>query len=62
MVTLKDTQAVQRNNINAESWNKIVAGVADAKVSYVINGTYSFRHTANLQASGGINEFNLRFP
>jgi LEA14-like dessication related protein len=62
VVTLRDTQAVQRNNINAASWDKMVAGAADAKASYVINGTYSFRQTANLQASGGINEFNLKFP
>lgn len=67
VVTLKDSQTVQRNNINAAAWGKIiVAGVGaattDAKVSYVINGTYSFRQTANLQASGGINEFNLKFP
>ena len=66
VVTLKDSQTVTRNNINAAAWNKIGAGVgaasADAKVSYVINGTYSLRQTANLQASGGINEFNLRFP
>jgi hypothetical protein len=65
VVTLKDSQTIQRNNINAAAWDKIVAGVgaaaADAKVSYVINGTYSFRQTANLQALGGINEFNLRF-
>lgn len=66
VVTLKDSQIVQKNNINAAAWDKImVAGVgaaAGAKVSYVINGTYSFRQTANLQASGGINEFNLKFP
>jgi LEA14-like dessication related protein len=63
IVTLKDSQTVQRNNINAAIWDKNVAGAAqDAKVGYIINGTYSFRQTANLQASGGINEFNLKFP
>ena len=63
IVTLKDTQAVQKNNINAASWDKIVAGAEqDAKVGYIINGTYSLRQTANWQASGGINEFNLKFP
>ena len=63
IVTLKDSQTVQRNNINTAIWDKIVAGAAqDAKVGYIINGTYSFRQTANLQASGGINEFNLKFP
>ena len=63
IVTLKDSQTVLRNNIHAAIWDKIVAGAAqDAKVGYIINGTYSFRQTANLQASGGINEFNLKFP
>jgi LEA14-like dessication related protein len=63
IVTLKDSQTVQRNNIHAVIWDKIVAGAEqDAKVGYIINGTYSFRQTANLQASGGINEFNLKFP
>jgi hypothetical protein len=61
-VTLKDSQTIQKNNINAESWNKIVAGVADAKASYIINGTYSYRQTANLEASGGVKEFNLTLP
>jgi hypothetical protein len=62
IVTLKDSQTIQKNNINAESWNKIVAGVADAKASYIINGTYSYRQTANLEASGGVKEFNLTLP
>jgi hypothetical protein len=63
IVTLRDSQAVQRNNINTVIWDKIAAEAAqDAKVGYIINGTYSFRQTANLQASGGINEFNLKFP
>jgi hypothetical protein len=63
IVTLKDSQIVQRNNINTAIWDKIVAGAAqDAKVGYIINGTYFFRQTANKQASGGINEFNLKFP
>jgi hypothetical protein len=65
VVTLKDTQAAQRNNVDAASWDKMIAGgtaAADRRVSYVVNGTYSFRQTANLAASGGINEFNLKFP
>jgi hypothetical protein len=42
MVTLKDSQTVQRSNINTVIWNKIVAGEAQvAKVGYIINGTYS---------------------
>src|SRR5918912_1462305 len=41
VVTLKDTQTVQKNNINTASWDKIVAGAAAAvtKASYLINGT-----------------------
>jgi hypothetical protein len=63
MVTLKDSQTVQRSNINTVIWNKIVAGEAQvAKVGYIINGTYSFRQAANIQASGGINGFTLKFP
>ena len=64
IVTLKDTQAVQKNNINAASWDKMVAGAGSAatKASYLINGTYSYRQTANLEASGGVKEFSLTFP
>ncbi len=58
-VTLKDTHAVQRNNMNAAGWDKMVV---DAKASYVIKGTYSYRQTANLEASGGAKEFSLTFP
>jgi LEA14-like dessication related protein len=64
VVTLKDTQAVHKNNINAASWDKIVAGGGGAatKASYLVNGTYSYRQTANLEASGGVKEFSLTFP
>jgi LEA14-like dessication related protein len=62
VVSLKDTQAVQKNNINAASWDKVVAGAAATKTSYLINGTYSYRQTANLEASGGVKEFSLTFP
>jgi hypothetical protein len=58
-VTLKDIQPVQRNNMNAASWDKMVV---DGKASYVIKGTYSYRQTANLEASGGAKEFSLTFP
>ena len=61
VVTLKNTQTVQRNNINAASWNKIIGGDT-TKASYLINGTYYYRQTANLEASGGVKEFSLTFP
>jgi LEA14-like dessication related protein len=58
-LTLKDTQAIiQQSNINAIIWDKILQG----KASYIVKGTYYFRQTANPQASGGANEFNLAFP
>jgi hypothetical protein len=65
VVTLRDTQAAHKNNINAASWDKIVAGTGAAaatKASYLVNGTYSYRQTANLEASGGVKEFSLTFP
>ena len=57
-VTLKDTQTIQRNNVNTITWENI----AEGKANYVINGTYSYRQTAGLQASGGANQFSLTFP
>jgi hypothetical protein len=60
-VTLKDSQTIQKNNINTAIWDKLMGGDA-TKVSYLINGTYSYRQTANLEASGGIKEFNITFP
>lgn len=57
-VTLKDTQAIHRNNVNTITWENI----AEGKANYVINGTYSYRQTAGLQASGGANQFSLTFP
>jgi LEA14-like dessication related protein len=62
VVILKDTQTVQKNNINAASWDKMMVGAAATKTSYQINGTYSYRQTANLEASGGVKEFSLTFP
>ena len=61
IITLKDSQTVQRNNINVAIWDKLMEGDA-TKASYLINGTYSYRQTANLEASGGVREFNLTFP
>jgi LEA14-like dessication related protein len=55
-VTLKNTQAI--NNVNAITWENI----AEGKANYIINGTYSYRQTAGLQASGGANQFSLAFP
>ena len=55
---LKDTHPIQRNNINTVIWDKMI----EAKTSYVIKGTYSYRQTASPQASGGAKEFSLTFP
>ena len=58
--TLKDTQAIKQNSSTiTTNLDKIVA---DEKTSYKVNGTYSYRQTANLQASGGVNNFSLKFP
>ena len=61
IVTLKDSQTIQKNNINTAIWDKMM-GRDTTKASYIINGTYSYRQTANLEASGGVKEFNLTFP
>ena len=57
--TLKDTQAIKQNSTITTNLDKIVA---NEKTSYKVNGTYSYRQTANLQASGGVNNFSLKFP
>ena len=57
-VTLKDVQTVERNDLNAAIWDKIV----DGRANYIINGTYSYKQTSSFQATGGDMEFNLTFP
>ncbi|MFL6320017.1 MAG: hypothetical protein ACJ72Q_06045 [Nitrososphaeraceae archaeon] len=57
-VTLKDTQAVQQNGLTADGWSKVV----NSKASYIINGTYSYKQTSSLQATGEDKDFKLRFP
>jgi hypothetical protein len=56
-VTLKDVQTVERNDMNAAIWDKLVDGSA----SYIINGTYSYKQTSSFQATGGDKEFQLAF-
>ena len=56
-VTLKDVQTVERNDMNAAIWDKVVDGSA----SYIINGTYSYKQTSSFQATGGDKEFQLAF-
>lgn len=56
-VTLKDVQTVERNDMNAAIWDKLVDGSA----SYIINGTYSYKQTSSFQATGGDKEFQLVF-
>lgn len=57
-VILKDAHTIHRNNMNTMIWDNI----AEVKTNYIINGTYSYRQTAGLQASGGANQFSLAFP
>lgn len=56
-VTLKDVQTVERDDMNAAIWDKVVDGSA----SYIINGTYSYVQTSSFQATGGDEEFQLTF-
>ena len=56
-VTLKDVQTIERNDMNAAIWDKLVDGSA----SYIINGTYSYKQTSSFQATGGDKEFQLAF-
>lgn len=57
-VTLKDTQAMQLNNLTADGWNKVI----NSKASYIVNGTYSYKQTSSLQATGEDKDFKLTFP
>jgi hypothetical protein len=57
-VTLKDTQAIQLNNLTADGWNKVI----NSKASYIVNGTYSYKQTSSLQATGEDKDFKLTFP
>jgi hypothetical protein len=58
-VTLRDTQEAERNELNAESWDEMVAGGAE----YRIEGSYVYRVTgASLQTTAGERDFVLTFP
>jgi LEA14-like dessication related protein len=57
-VILKDTQVLHRNNLIADSWSKIVEG----KANYVVNGTYSYKQTSSIQATGEDRAFRLTYP
>jgi hypothetical protein len=57
-VILKDTRAIHQNSLIANSWNKVV----NSKANYFINGTYSYKQTSSLQATGEDKDFKLTFP
>ena len=57
-VTLKDTRAIHQNSLIANSWDKVV----NSKANYLINGTYSYKQTSSLQATGEDKDFKLTFP
>ena len=57
-VTFKNLQTTHTNEIKNDISNTITAG----KACYTVNGTYFYRQAANLTASGGGNEFQLKFP
>jgi hypothetical protein len=57
-VILKDIHTIHTNEVKYDIWNNITSG----KGCFAVNGTYSYRQTANLAASGGGNEFQNMFP
>lgn len=57
-VILKNVQTIHTNEIKNDILNTITAG----KACFAVNGTYFYRQTANLAASGGGNEFQITFP
>ena len=57
-VILKDVETIHKNEVKNDVWNIMTSG----KVCFSVNGTYSYRQTANLAASGGGNEFQNMFP
>lgn len=59
-VPLRDTSppVVLRNNLNAESWDSMVAGTAE----YEVTGSYSYMSIARLGTSSDVQEFTFTFP
>ena len=57
-VALKDTRAIHQNSLIANSWDKVI----NSKANYLINGTYSYKQTSSLQATGEDKDFKLTFP
>jgi hypothetical protein len=57
-VVLRNTQVVTRSNLNADSWDRMVAGTAE----YEVTGFYQYRSTVRLETTAGENEFTLMFP
>ncbi len=57
-VTFKNVQTIHTNEIKNDISNTITTG----KACFKVNGTYFYRQAANLTASGGGNEFQLKFP
>jgi hypothetical protein len=57
-VTFKNVQTIHANEIKNDILNTITAG----KACFTVNGTYFYRQEARLTATGGGNEFQLKFP
>ena len=57
-VTFKNAQTIHTNEIKNGISNIITSG----RACFTVNGTYFYRQAANLTASGGENEFQLKFP
>lgn len=59
IITLRDTESAERNNLTASSWDSMVEGIAQ----YRVEGTYSFRLTGgNFQTTFQEHEFTMTFP
>ncbi len=57
-VILKDMETIHANEVKNDIWNIVTTG----KACFSVNGTYSYRQTANLAASGAWNEYQIMFP
>ena len=57
-VILKNAQTIHTNELKNDIPNTITSG----KACFLVNGTYFYRQAANLTASGGGNEFQVKFP
>ena len=56
-INLKDSHLLQPSNLSPNDLNKILNGTA----RYTINGTYSYKQTSSIEATGADRDFELTF-